>query len=282
MRKSDKDAILLSLHTVASDLKKLMQETQEENMSLLVSEASAKHFPAPAKTIPPRPVTNHHQAKPLPPALPKASLPPSPKKREIPVLSNPPSATAASPSPVTESPSTFFVLEPLPTHSLPPAFGSKGELAQKIQKLFPQWKFMEHPPSDEDAIHKASAWKVRKATTEILVFLFSSKPQVRAFMYNFANALGRTIAPTQLIDAREIEKEHLWETALHAPALKAIYAPPLESWNTPKLLTYVKTILSTGESFLGDCPLYFLKEIDVYLNSFEEKRLLWEQVSKKV
>lgn len=256
------DSRFAALRTISNDLKELLGEAREKGSSLFTSAASAEHFFTPQPS--PLPSTAPKQArallasstknsaqdmkvagKPKPPQVPPSvdPIPPPPKKESAQDirLDNTP---ASQPQ---ETRSTFFDLEPLP--ALVSSFTDQGLVTKKIQKLFPGWKLAEHPPSDEEAVKIASAWKIRAAATEIIVLLFSSKPAVRSFLHNFASALQRVIGPAQLIDARSIEKEDMWEAVLGAPCLTAIYAPPLETWNTPLLLKHVKTIPAAGESF---------------------------------
>lgn len=265
-----------ALRSISSDLKQLLLEEQEKSPTLFVSSTSMERYPSPTLAPPPRqPLPAGKKFSPQKPRPREEAPPPAPipKKQEA----------APTPEVKKEAPPSSFALEPLGTSessSFADPFAGQGTIAKRVQKLFPGWKLREHPLSDEEAVKIASSWKIRAATTEVLVLLFSTKPPARSFLQNFASALNRQIAPAQLIDARSIEKENMWEAVLSAPTLKTIYAPPLESWNAPHLLKYVKAIPATGENYLGNCRLHLLQEAEIYMNSPEKKRLLWQQICR--
>lgn len=251
-----------SISTLAQDLKELIDEAREKSPFLFASAESAARFSPrqPAAAMP----------RPAPKAPPKQP----PVKASV-IVKEPEAPKTPAPSPVFERET------PASKEASPFADPS---IAKRIQKLYPGWKLAEHPPSDEEAVKIASSWKIRAAATEVLVLLFSSKPAVRTFLQNFANALQQLGRPTQLIDARQIEKENMWEAVLGAPQLKTIYASPLEGWNAPHLLKYVTSVPATGEHFLGKskCALHLLQEAEVYIHSPLQKRLLWQQVCNQL
>lgn len=257
-----------TLRSISSDLKALIQEEREKGSFLFSTLSSCERFGPVPLSPPPRPISA--AAKPKPP---KFSPPPPVKKQE-------PVAAPAAPKETAPTPSSFE-LEALAASSPASSFSDQGAIAKRMQKLFPAWKLLEHPPTDEEAVKIASAWKIRATSTEILVLYFSPHPSDRLFMHNFSTALHRSIAPAQLIDARSIERENLWEAVLNAPNLKEVYAPPLETWNAPHLLKHVKAIPATQENYLGKCRLYLLQEAEAYRNSPQLKRLLWQQIGSR-
>ncbi len=304
---------LTSLHSLIADLRTHIDELSEkEGKTFFSSPKSSTYFPpvelSPSHLPPLKPQGPRTASKPskksestlqeVPFTVPtkderkKSELKPEiyPKTTSTPSQLNPPlGGKSLHPSPKVGSPSDMgsastkkiqsFTLEPLLPHAS--SFLDKSLLIKRAQKLYPQWKLHESPPSDEEAIKIASAWKIRASTTQIMVLTFSDKPLVRAFLTNLAKALHQSIAPTQLIDACAIDRENMWEAVLNIPNLQAIYAPPLETWRVSHLLQLVKTIPASGESFIGSCRLHFIQNIDIYLQSHEQKRLLWQQICRQ-
>lgn len=204
----------------------------------------------------------------------KTAIPPLPvqgQPRPTPKIEVAPKA-AAAPPPVDQLPKT---------RATPAALASATEFSEdmrrSMQKVLPHVRIIRDIPSDEEASVLSDEWKQQTKQAEVLILSFSESKETDKFLFNVKKAIEAHLCSCAIIEAKEWEQKKEWEAffTIHKP--KLMIASP-ELLKTKHLLSYYKENPTSQERFLHTGPLMLLLALPIYLQSPEQKKVLWKEL----
>lgn len=157
-----------------------------------------------------------------------------------------------------------------------------NEIKKIIQTIAPDFPLSDLIPSDAKAKQISQSWKIKKDAADVTILSHKESPQQRLFLKNLADALDKTLLPTKLISAREIENENGWETLLSQRHLKLIIACDYCILELENLIRFYHENPVNKLHFLNKIPLFLLPDVSLYFKEPLLKKSLWASLRKKI
>lgn len=201
---------------------------------------------------------------------------PVPLHQETVVPSSPPKTSNAKPflkptvqqKPEVNPPSPQQVA-PIPS---PPAPSSA--IQKTLQHIAPHLKLVNEVPDDQEAKHKASAWKEKIPDVEVVLIACDTQTDTLELLKSLAKAIDQNLAKSKVISADRLEREKRWDLFLTQNSLRLLIASSgLKS--LADLMRHYRAHPATNQHFLDQTPLLILSEASLY-KSLEHKALLWK------
>lgn len=157
-----------------------------------------------------------------------------------------------------------------------------SEMRQAIEKTLPTLALRETIPDDARAKKMSNLWEETYLNAQIIIISFGEVGAGLQFLKNVTHAIDTLIAPAQLVDGFQIEKENGWDLLLNSPSLKSVLASPWAGWKSTSLTKHFKQNGVTQEQFLGPHKLLLLEPSLHYLKDPDRKRKLWQLINTQL
>jgi len=204
------------------------------------------------------------------PAAPKQLLaatvaPPPPKPKEPPTP--PPPPKVEKPAPL-----AFKSGQKPPSDSL-------ADVRRAVEERLPNLKIVTEIPGDELAQKRRNRWKER-TMPEVVVLGSEETIQSRTFLANLAKAISVRLAPCDLYNVSQIERQKKWDALLLGDLPRLILVTDYALHGTPALRSYLRE--EGSKKILGQVPLFLLSDLPRYFQDPQEKRALWAALCEQL
>jgi len=188
-----------------------------------------------------------------------------------------PATATAKPTSTQKAPDgkKAFVREPLPA----PTAIDFSEMQKYFAEKLPLLPLEDCIPPDHEAKEIANRWKAALVAPEVIILSFNETAREKEMLNNLAAALSRTIAPSTVVQALNIEQEKSWNKVLQNEKLRLVIASNYSIYTLQELMNHYREDSQAGKHFLGRIRLHLLPDLSLYIQEPRLKAPLWRTLT---